>query len=175
MRYFCLTKLEAGRDSKSSFYMILPSESDKTSTLKKEDLIEQHEYKDFIQKFRPKGTVMVDYTVYQTEEKIHAAWQPEEFERLITDRKAEKLVSGELQIEANEKKDKHGVVRKKKKTVRVDKQCHIGRTYADFEKFVKGAVETSQNQWRSGLCFAGWPCFLKSRFCLSQKAGIPCF
>lgn len=116
MRYFCLTKLEAGRDSKSSFYMILPSESDKTSTLKKEDLVEQHEYKDFIQKFRPKGTVMVDYTVYQTEEKVHAAWQPEEFERLITDRKAEKLVSGELQIEANEKKDKHGVVRKKKKT-----------------------------------------------------------
>lgn len=116
MKYFCLTKLEAGRDSKSEFYMILPSESGKPPTLKKEDLVEQHEYKSFVQKYRPKNAVMVDYTVYQTEEKVHAAWQPEEFEKLIADGKAEKLVSGELQIEPSEKKDKHGVVRKKKKT-----------------------------------------------------------
>ena len=116
MRYFCLTNLEAGRDSKCSFYMILPSTEDKTPILKKEDLMEQHEYREFVQKYRPRNAVMVDYTVYQTEEKVHAAWQPEEFEKLIADGKATNPVNGELQIEPSEKKDKHGVVRKKKKS-----------------------------------------------------------
>ena len=27
-------------------------------------------------------------------------------------------------------------VRKKKKPVRVDKQCHVGRTYDDFQEFI---------------------------------------
>ena len=117
MKHFCLTNLEAGRDSKFSFYMIIPSaEDNETPILKKEDLMEQHEYREFVQKYRPRDAVMVDYTVYRTEEKVHAAWQPEDFEKLIADGKAEKLVSGELQIEPSEKKDKHGVVRKKKKT-----------------------------------------------------------
>lgn len=116
MRYFGLIKLEAGRDSKHSFYMILPSEDDKTPLLKKEDLVEQHDYKNFVQKYKPRSAVMVDYTVYQTEEKVHAAWQTEEFEKLIAEGKARNPVNGELQIEPSEKKDKHGVVRKKKKT-----------------------------------------------------------
>ena len=117
MNYFCLTKLEAGRDKECEFYMIVPSDAESTlhPMLKKEDLMEQHEYKAFVQKYRPKDIIVVEFTVYQTEENVNAAMQPEVFEELIEKGKASNPITGELQIEPSEKKDKHGVVRKKKK------------------------------------------------------------
>ena len=118
MNYFCKTIVEAGKGKTRTLYPILAenTESSTPPKLEKEVLFEQHEYKEFVSKYKPKSTIMVDYTLYQTDEKIHAAMQPEVFEDLIDSGKAIFLSSGEMMIEPSEKKDKHGVVRKKKKT-----------------------------------------------------------
>lgn len=118
MNYFCRTTIEAARDKIRSFFMVIEASQDSNSPpcLKKEVLLEQHEYKEFVQRYYPKSTIMVDYILYQTEEQIHAAMQPEVFEELIASGKATTISSGELQIEPTDKKDKGGVVRRKKKT-----------------------------------------------------------
>lgn len=118
MNYFCKATVEAGKGKVRTFYPILTEDKESSSPpkLEKEVLFEQHEYKEFVSQYKPKSAIMVDYTLYQTEEKIHAALQPEVFEDLIDNGKAVFLSSGELLIEPSEKKDKHGVVRKKKKT-----------------------------------------------------------
>lgn len=118
MNYFCKAMVEAGKGKVRTFYPILTEDKESSSPpkLEKEVLFEQHEYKGFISQYKPKSAIMVDYMLYQTDEKIHAALQPEVFEDLIDTGKAVFLSSGELLIEPSEKKDKYGVVRKKKKT-----------------------------------------------------------
>lgn len=118
MNYFCKAMIEAGKGKVQTLYPILTEnrESSTPPKLKKEQLFETHEYKEFVSKYKPKSVIMVDYTLYQTEETVHAAKQPEYFEGLIESGKAVFLSSGELQIEPTEKKDKRGIVQKKKKT-----------------------------------------------------------
>lgn len=118
MNYFCKAMIEAGKEKVQTLYPILTenTESSTPPKLKKEQLFETHEYREFVSKYKSKSVIMVDYTLYQTEETIHAAKQPEYFEELIASGKAVFLSSGELQIEPTEKKDKRGIVRKKKKT-----------------------------------------------------------
>lgn len=118
MNYFCRTTIEAAKDKIRTFFMMVEADpkSNTPPSLKKEVLLEQHEYKEFLLLYHPKATIMVDYILYQTEENVHAATQPEIFEDLIQSGKATILSSGELQIEPTDKKDKGGVVRKKKKS-----------------------------------------------------------
>ncbi len=117
MNYFGFIRMEAGRDKKCEFYMIIPSDenSNKTPMLTKEVLIEYNKYSEFISTYRPKNCIIVEYTVYQTEEKVDNSMTTETFEKLIKDGKATNPVNGELQIEPSEKKDKHGKITKKKK------------------------------------------------------------
>ena len=118
MNYFCRTTIEAAKDKIRTFFMMVEADpkSNTPPSLKKEVLLEQHEYKEFLLLYHPKATIMVDYILYQTEENVHAATQPEIFEDLIQSGKATILSSGELQIEPTDKKDKGGVVRRKKKS-----------------------------------------------------------
>lgn len=106
MNYFCRTTIEAAKDKIRTFFMMVEADpkSNTPPSLKKEVLLEQHEYKEFLLLYHPKATIMVDYILYQTEETVHAATQPEIFEDLIQSGKATILSSGELQIEPTDKR-----------------------------------------------------------------------
>lgn len=120
MNYFCKAVLDSGMKQQEVFLVlpenenVIDSQSNDRHELTKEFLIEQHCYKDFVRQSRAKLT-MVDYVLYSTEKEVHANYQPEQFQELIDNQDATLVTRGELQIEVSEKKDKKGVVRKKKK------------------------------------------------------------
>lgn len=120
MKYFCKAELDSGTKQQEVF-LVLPdsdnlidSQSNDRHELTKEFLIEQHCYKDFVRQSRARLT-MVDYVLYSTEKEVHANFQSEQFQELIDNQDAVLVTRGELQIDATEKKDKKGIVRKKKK------------------------------------------------------------
>lgn len=115
MNYFCRVILESAADQTKDFYMVLEKtgKPNNLPILTKEILSEQHEYKDFVMKYRPKLTA-VRFTVYETEKEVHANFQPEKFEELISERLTRIVSNGELQMERSDSKPT-GHIRKKKK------------------------------------------------------------
>ena len=125
MIYFCKALLTAKQNQEQTLYLILepPEEEDELPKLTKEQLVDHHDYKAFITKYRPKGTVAVDYSVYRTdrsEREVNASTPDDDFEKLIADKAAERLSGGEIMIAHDEKPDKNtGKIQKKKKTSKV--------------------------------------------------------
>ena len=118
MNYFCKVLLESAADQQKDFYAVLEPDKNKPNDLPiltKEALAEKHEYKDFVQKYRPK-LIAVRFTVYETEKAVFANFQPEQFEALIQDGQTRIVANGDLQMEKAEQKAAQKRYLKKKKS-----------------------------------------------------------
>jgi hypothetical protein len=69
-------------------------------------------YRTFEEKYSPKQ-VFIDFIVWKTDEKFSAATQPEIFEKYISDKKAERISTGELTLTNNNKSSKNKKVKLK--------------------------------------------------------------
>ena len=110
MNYFCDTHLQSGKDQEKTLYIVLEQDGDEIPSLTKEKLLEIVQYREFVQAYKPR-LIMIDYTVYSTEQEIDASMQDEEFQGLINNGDAEKQASSELRIEG--KADKNNVKKRK--------------------------------------------------------------
>lgn len=111
MNYFCDVHIQSKKNQEARIFIVLNgSASDEIPQLTKEILLENQQYMEFRQKYKPK-MVMADYVVYATENDIHAALPDEEFEALIAS--SEKQGQSELSIDCI--RDKSKVSGKKKK------------------------------------------------------------
>ncbi len=115
MKYFCKVRLESGKDSETTLFLILDATGDEVPQPDKRLISECREYRLFMQGRHAK-TVMAEYTVYRTETEITANLENSRFEKLIADGDAETVVSGEMRIDRGEK-HKAGSPRGKKKTL----------------------------------------------------------
>lgn len=101
MNYFCDTHVQSRKDQERRIYILLekPSDGVEQPHLSKEILMQNIQYRDFCQTYKPK-LVMVDYAVYATEVEIYAGMQDEEFEKLIADSSiTERIAQSELQMD----------------------------------------------------------------------------
>lgn len=97
MNYFCDIHIQSKKEQEARIFIILDSSSsDEIPQLTKEILLENHQYMDFRQKYKPK-LVMADYVVYATETAIDATLPDEEFEKLTAI--SEKRGQSELSID----------------------------------------------------------------------------
>ena len=115
MKYFCKIRLESGKNSETTLFLILDATGDEVPQPDKRLISECREYRLFMQGRHAK-TVMAEYTVYRTETEITANLENSRFEKLIADGNAETVASGEMRIDRG-KKHKAGSPRGKKKTL----------------------------------------------------------
>ncbi len=66
MKYFCKVRLESGRDSETTLFLILDAADGEVPELSKEAIIESREYRLFTQGRHAK-LVVAEYSVYSTE------------------------------------------------------------------------------------------------------------
>lgn len=101
MNYFCDVHAQSRKDQERRIYIILEQTegSKEQPHLTKEILLQNIQYRDFCQTYKPK-IVMVDYVVYATEAEIYAGMQDEEFEKLIADGMTERIAQSELQMDS---------------------------------------------------------------------------
>ena len=101
MNYFCDVHAQSRKDQERRIYIILEQNegSKEQPHLTKEILLQNIQYRDFCQTYKPK-IVMVDYVVYATEAEIYAGMQDEEFEKLIADGMTERIAQSELQMDS---------------------------------------------------------------------------
>ena len=101
MKYFCDVHAQSRKDQERRIYIILEQTegSKEQPHLTKEILLQNIQYRDFCQTYKPK-IVMVDYVVYATEAEIYAGMQDEEFEKLIADGMTERIAQSELQMDS---------------------------------------------------------------------------
>ena len=114
MKYFCDVHVQSRKDQERRIYIILEQNDDKAGQphLTKEILLQNIQYRDFCQTYKPK-IVMVDYTVYSTEAEIYAGMQDEEFQKLIADGMAERIAQSELQMDVVKDRAAGGKKRRK--------------------------------------------------------------
>ena len=112
MNYFCDVHIQSKKEQEARIFIVLDkATSDEIPQLTKEILLENQQYMEFRQKYKPK-MVMADYVVYATESDVHAALPDEEFEMLITS--SEKQGQSELSIDCIRDKSKISGRKKKK-------------------------------------------------------------
>ena len=113
MKYFCKVRLESGKDSETTLFLILDAADGEVPQPDKRLIAESREYRLFTQGRHAK-LVVAEYSVYSTEKDITANLENERFERLIETGEAEIVSTGEMQIARNEKRDKSGAVIRKR-------------------------------------------------------------
>ena len=113
MKYFCKVRLESGKDSETTLFLILDAADGDLPQPDKQLITESREYRLFTQGKHAK-LVVAEYSVYSTELDITANLENERFERMIETGEAEIVSTGEMQIARNEKRDKSGVVIRKR-------------------------------------------------------------
>ena len=114
MNYFCDVHVQSKRDQERRLFVILAALKDGESPhLTKEELLQNIQYRDFVQTYRPK-IVLVDYTVYATEAEIYASMQDEAFDELIAGELTQRIARSELQIDTVKDKTAGG---KKKRSL----------------------------------------------------------
>lgn len=114
MKYFCDVHVQSRKDQERRIYIILEQKegSAEQPHLTKEILLQNIQYRDFCQTYKPK-IVMVDYTVYSTEAEIYAGMQDDAFEMLIADEMTERIAQSELQMDSVKDKVSGGKKRRK--------------------------------------------------------------
>ena len=114
MNYFCDVHVQSKRDQERRLFVILAAVKDGESPhLTKEELLQNIQYRDFVQTYRPK-IVLADYTVYATEAEIYASMQDEAFDELIAGELTQRIARSELQIDTVKDKTAGG---KKKRSL----------------------------------------------------------
>ncbi len=113
MKYFCKVRLESGKDSETTLFLILDAVDGDVPQPDKQLITESREYRLFTQGKHAK-LVVAEYSVYSTELDITANLENERFERMIETGEAEIVSTGEMQIARNEKHDKSGTVIRKR-------------------------------------------------------------
>ncbi len=107
MKYFCKVRLESGKDSETTLFLILDAVDGEVPQPDKRLISESREYRLFTADKHAK-VVVAEYSVYSTEQDITANLENERFERMIETGEAELVASGEMQIARNEKPGKTG-------------------------------------------------------------------
>ncbi len=118
MKYFCKIRLESGKNSETTLFLILDAAGDEVPQPHTRLISECREYRLFIQGRHAK-TVMAEYTVYRTETEITANLENSRFEKLIADGNAETVASGEMRIDRGEKHKAGSPHGKKKMVVKI--------------------------------------------------------
>lgn len=112
MNYFCDIHIQSKKEQEARIFIVLNgSSSDEIPQLTKEILLENHQYMDFRQKYKPK-LIMADYIVYATESDINAALPDEKFEKLTET--SEKCGQSELSIDCIHDKSRFSAKKKRK-------------------------------------------------------------
>lgn len=114
MNYFCDVHVQSRKDQERRIFIILDQKLEGTEQphLTKEILLQNIQYRDFCQTYKPK-LVMVDYVVYATDAEIYAGMQDDAFEKLIADGMTERIAQSELQVDAVKDKAAGGKKRRK--------------------------------------------------------------
>lgn len=114
MNYFCDVHVQSGRDEEKRIFIVLNDiDENKQPVLTKEILTSNNQFKDFLQKFKPR-LVLADYVMYSTETDVYASSQDEVFEELINTKQVQLIARSELQIN-NVKANGKGTVKRKKR------------------------------------------------------------
>ena len=82
MKYFCKVRLESGKGSETTLFLILDAADEEVPELSKEAIIESREYRLFTQGNHAK-LVVAEYSVYSTEKDITANQENERVGRKI--------------------------------------------------------------------------------------------
>ena len=100
MNYFCDVHVQSRRDQERRLFVILdvPPNDREQPHLTKEILLQNIQYRDFVQTYKPK-LVMVDYVVYATETEVYAGLSDDAFVALIEDSTTERIAQSELQMD----------------------------------------------------------------------------
>lgn len=98
MNYFYDIHLCSGANEETNFYIVLNDVKNSQNVLTNEMLVNNNQYKEYVQVHKPK-LLIIDYTVYSTNEKIYASTQPEEFEKLVKNNECNIVSRSEMQID----------------------------------------------------------------------------
>ncbi len=100
MNYFCDVHVQSRRDQERRLFVILdvPPNEREEPHLTKEILLQNIQYRDFVQTYKPK-LVMVDYVVYATETEVYAGLPDDAFAALVEDSETQRIAQSELQMD----------------------------------------------------------------------------
>lgn len=116
MNYFCDVHIQSAKNAEKRVFVVLNDISEGNQPeMTKEILVENNQYKDFCQKYKPKF-IMADYVMYSTEADVFASSQDEVFEELISSGQVQRIAQSEIRIDNAKAKSNAFVKRKKKRS-----------------------------------------------------------